>query len=169
MDGRETAASGSKPPIEARPHCRECGYNLTGLAVRGVCPECATPFSPELRDFYAKRPPFGRWLLLAQPGMIPPVAITIFAMSPSRPGWAALIGVLTLAICPVFSVIIAIRLARWRYTAASLAQGRPVALRNAFVANRVFAYLLIQWSLSVATLLALLAAFERLIHKRYWG
>lgn len=27
-----------------RPYCHECGYELTGLAERGVCPECGTAF-----------------------------------------------------------------------------------------------------------------------------
>lgn len=27
-----------------RPYCHECGYELTGLAAEGECPECGTPF-----------------------------------------------------------------------------------------------------------------------------
>jgi len=30
-----------------RPYCHECGYDLSGLAADGVCPECGTQFRHE--------------------------------------------------------------------------------------------------------------------------
>lgn len=31
------------PPVQGQPACWKCGYNLSGVFVDGVCPECGTP------------------------------------------------------------------------------------------------------------------------------
>lgn len=31
------------PPPPSQPACWKCGYNLTGVRVDGICPECGTP------------------------------------------------------------------------------------------------------------------------------
>ena len=37
------------PPLQNRSahvHCRQCGYDLTGVAIGGNCPECGDPVTP---------------------------------------------------------------------------------------------------------------------------
>lgn len=41
------------PPVQSQPACWKCGYNLTGVRVDGICPECGTPIwsiPPALAD-----------------------------------------------------------------------------------------------------------------------
>ena len=33
-------------PIPTNVHCQKCGYNLTGVAIGGRCPECGAPVVP---------------------------------------------------------------------------------------------------------------------------
>lgn len=35
--------STAPPPVQSQPACWKCGYNLSGVFVDGVCPECGTP------------------------------------------------------------------------------------------------------------------------------
>lgn len=65
-----------RAPIEERPDtavrcCLGCGYNLTGLAPVGNCPECGAYFDPGSWHVFTPRPPFG-YLVLAIPPLLAP-------------------------------------------------------------------------------------------------
>lgn len=46
------------PPAYAKIRCHNCGYNLTGIAIGGNCPECGTPVAESLYS-KAAAPPNG--------------------------------------------------------------------------------------------------------------
>ena len=58
-------ASTSKDVKVRRGICHKCEYELTGLGLRGVCPECGTPFEPRqfrtVNLFLRRRSPEVLW------------------------------------------------------------------------------------------------------------
>jgi hypothetical protein len=95
--------------------CAGCGYDLTGLAASGRCPECGVAFDRERPEKYSSRP-LGRWFLLLLPAAIQPLAwLAAMWVSHSGGGLVAL-AIPAIALIPILPI--ALRLARWRYSAA---------------------------------------------------
>ncbi len=53
-------------PADA-PYCPTCGYNLTGLAAQGICPECGQAYDTQVWAIYSPRPFLGYGSLLIVP------------------------------------------------------------------------------------------------------
>lgn len=102
------------------PPCPTCGYNLTTLPTRGICPECGRFFDlAKLRGACAK-PRFG-WLGL----LLPPASAVVVEVATRPLGTAgSVIAVVALVgVGLVWPCFVAARLANWRHhvrTAAAI-------------------------------------------------
>lgn len=102
--------------------CVQCGYNLTGLADEGLCPECGFAYTLETTIGGVYTPaPFGGWLLMLAPSVFLTIAVSIYRALPYVVRGASLILLLIGAIAVAY--FSARRLAKWRYTVA-LQKGR---------------------------------------------
>ena len=104
--GEQTDAMG------APPRCADCGYNLTGLSQAGRCPECGSHFDLANPDTSPPRPMFG-WLLLAVPPALLLGAWFVGFWTLFDGGCFLVFGAPMASL--VLSVMIAHRLAQWRY------------------------------------------------------
>jgi hypothetical protein len=133
--------------------CVACGYSLIGLPMRGRCPECGTEYDRACPGSYVPRPPFGRLLLLVPPLLVP-LGLTLGYVVIFEGGCALMFA--TAILCLVLSILIAWRLADWRYGVELFhaTDKRAFPTREDFVSSRRALYVLVQLGGCVGSVLA---------------
>lgn len=111
MDSEPAGGSDDAVPLR----CLECGYNLRGHTGIARCSECGASWDPDDPRYHVPRPFFG-WFLLAIPPLAAPIAIFGATWTFFEGGCLLLFSGLLLG--PLLIVLIAYRLAIWRYSQA---------------------------------------------------
>lgn len=114
-------------PVSDPPQCPGCGYDLTGLARQGQCPECGRRYDVDIWAKFEKRPLFGLGY-----AFLPPLVVTMI--------WPMLAVVLFLGVCGAlpfvfvgslsWSWLAADRVAWWQYARTVAANVDNPSLRD---------------------------------------
>ncbi len=94
------------------PLCPTCGYNLTGLPTRGICPECGRSFDLALLSVRRRKPWLGWCSLALPPATI--IAVEVVAAFFGQVGSMIASGLLAF-IGLIWPCVLAVRLANWRH------------------------------------------------------
>lgn len=116
MSAPRTYRAVSRPP-----RCDSCGYNLTGLARDGRCPECGESIANSIGAARRVGPPwmqrgqvgwFGGWYRTAFRAVVSPTALgRVLPSNPSRLGAMRFVGVTLAVFLPFFVATILVMLA----------------------------------------------------------
>ncbi len=85
----------------AEPHCDHCGFKLSGLAERGICPECGSDFEPATTGIPRRLHRLRAAGYLSLPIGIAVAAVALTALLDTGTSDGATIGVLLLLPAPL--------------------------------------------------------------------